>query len=202
MTITDMTLQKRSKERYNIFLDGEYAFPLYGETVYEFRLKIGLKLTAAQVEQMRASSDEKLCFAAAIKYLSRRRCTEQMIRDYLQSKEYFEKSIDSAVVKLKSYRYIDDNQYASDYARENSRSKGMLRVRRELAQKGIADIELNISKEEEEENCLALAEKFLKNRQRTLKEKQRLYRHLQYRGFDMDTIYRVVASCFSDGYDA
>ena len=50
--VTKIQAQKR-KGRYNVFLDGQYAFPVAETTLIEFRLMNGVELTDDQIKEIK-----------------------------------------------------------------------------------------------------------------------------------------------------
>lgn len=46
-----ITAQKKAG-RYNVFLNGEYAFPISEETFIHFRLSKGMEITGALLEEI------------------------------------------------------------------------------------------------------------------------------------------------------
>ena len=53
MIITSIEEQKK-KGRFNIFLDGEFAFGLYKETIYDFGLRVKDNLTEEKVRELKS----------------------------------------------------------------------------------------------------------------------------------------------------
>jgi len=201
MTITQIQPQKRSTERCNIFIDGEFAFSLSTETVYEFRLKSGQIVDEEYIQRLRAAGDGKLCFSAALKAAARKRYTESGLRTYLEGKDFLPASIDAALAKLIEYGYIDDKLYTEDYIRINLKDKGIRRIKFELVKKGILQPDIPPTAEDEYAGCEALAVKFMKNRENTFKEKQRLYRYLASRGYGAGSIKRAMEIAIGGGDD-
>lgn len=200
-TITDITPQIKTKDRLNIFLDGEYHCSLFSETVVLNRLKIGQTVTEWELNEIKAESGQKLCFNKAVGYISRRRATEKGIREYLQKKEFPDNAIEFAVEKLKYYNFIDDKQYAKDFYDYNSNAKGWKKIEYELKNKGITHIPQPDSGdiyEKEAEACGALAEKYMKSKEYTEKTKQKLYNYLLYRGFRYEIIADTLKRQFGD----
>lgn len=200
-TITDITPQIKTKDRLNIFLDGEYHCSLFSETVVLNRLKIGQTVTEWELNEIKTESGQKLCFNKAVGYISRRRATEKGIREYLQKKEFPDNAIEFAVEKLKYYNFIDDKQYAKDFYDYNSNAKGWKKIEYELKNKGITHIPQPDSGdiyEKEAEACGALAEKYMKSKEYTEKTKQKLYNYLLYRGFRYEIIADTLKRQFGD----
>ncbi|HRW09681.1 MAG TPA: hypothetical protein P5121_31485, partial [Caldilineaceae bacterium] len=63
-TITRLQIQKKNKERANIFLNGDYAFSLALSLAMD--LKKGQELNAAEVKALQADDEVKRAYAAAL----------------------------------------------------------------------------------------------------------------------------------------
>src|SRR5699024_1360736 len=93
MKISRITMQKKNKHRYNIFLqrDNEvkdfYGFSVEEESLITFDLRKGKQLTNAELEQLQQFDTIQKYYARAIQYLGYRMRTEQEIRLYLEKQE-------------------------------------------------------------------------------------------------------------------
>src|SRR5690625_4581235 len=91
MKITRITTQKRSKHRYNIFIDGgqgeQYGFSVDEDILIEFGLRKGLELDEAMMRKLVQQDSIHKSYDQAIRYLGYRMRTEKEIRDYLLKKE-------------------------------------------------------------------------------------------------------------------
>ncbi|MEZ4682321.1 MAG: hypothetical protein R2932_49765 [Caldilineaceae bacterium] len=83
-TITRLQIQKKSKERVNVFLNGEYAFSL------ALSLAMGLKkeqmLSAAEVKALLADDEVKRAYAAAVNLLGYRARSTSEVAQRLQQR--------------------------------------------------------------------------------------------------------------------
>lgn len=52
--ITKITVQKRRKDRFNIFVDGEYAFPISEAVLIKIGLFKGMELTKERQKEIEA----------------------------------------------------------------------------------------------------------------------------------------------------
>ncbi|WKY43459.1 RecX family transcriptional regulator [Eubacteriaceae bacterium ES2] len=126
------------------------------------------------------------CMDAAVKYLSYQSRTESEVILHLQKKGFSEDLISKVIVKLKEYRYIDDEEYLKSFLATNQSVKkhGRKRVLHDLQKKGLSQQLLNKLDEcyplnKEQKLCQALAQKYeptikgksLRERQKKLYEK-------------------------------
>lgn len=143
-TITKITVQKKNKERYNIFLDKgkgeEYAFSVDEDVLIKFNLKKGLELDDFAMMEIHYHDEIRKSYNQAIHYLARRMRSELEVRNYLKEKEVEEPVIQEVIHKLAEYRFINDEEFAIAYVRtqKNTTDKGPDVIRRELFEKGIS----------------------------------------------------------------
>ena len=195
-TITDMQIQKNNKSRANIYLDGEFAFALEMLTVMKLGLKIGKDVDTETIKTAVLDSETSVAFGKAVDYLARAMKTTKQMRDYLTKKGYPTEVVDAVIQKLIGYKYLDDQAYARMYAEQSKSYKGQRRIKQELINKGIShaevDDQVQIDTEDQLATATALAEKYLKNKPRDLKNMQKLQRFLLYRGFDFDVVNSII----------
>ena len=161
------------------------------------RLSIGKTITEEEQNRIKAESNNKTAFLKAIDYISRKKCCKKMLSDYLKKKDFDNKAIDYAIQKLSDYRYIDDEDYARCYIEYYGNGKGRQKLAYELKNKGIdPDIIEKYNKDDQKElkDCIILSEKFMKNKDISdIKTKQKLIRHLLYKGFNYNIIQNALA---------
>lgn len=195
-TITDMQIQKNNKSRANIYLDGEFAFALEMLTVMKLGLKIGKDVDTETIKTAVLDSETSVAFGKAVDYLARAMKTTKQMRDYFTKKGYPTEVVDAVIEKLIGYKYLDDQAYARMYAEQSKSHKGQRRIKQELINKGIShaevDDQVQIDTEDQLATATALAEKYLKNKPRDLKNMQKLQRFLLYRGFDFDVVNSII----------
>ena len=137
-TISAVKVQRRGRERANIFLDGTFAFSLGKEVVEEQGLHPGQVLTDSQIEELVGADLFGKCYNAALRLLSYRPRSDAEIRARL-SRRFGKEIIDRVLLQLKARQMVDDAAFAQ-FWRENResfspRSKRLLKL--ELRQKGI-----------------------------------------------------------------
>ncbi|MBQ9016381.1 MAG: regulatory protein RecX [Firmicutes bacterium] len=146
------------------------------------------------------------CMERASRYLAYKPRTRQELTRHLQGRGFPEEEINACADQLEEYNLLNDLDYASLYIETmTQQGRGMERIRRELAAKGVDrnTIEDAIAEMEElpdeEELALEQAARMLEDlepagldfRERE-KIKARIARRLAGRGFRTDTIYRAV----------
>jgi regulatory protein len=195
--ITALEVQKRDKERVNLFLDGEYAFSL--SLVEAAKLKKGQVLSEAQMAALRDEDAVNKAVDSAARVLSYRPRSVHEIRQHLAKKSLPQAVILAAIDRLSAMGYLDDVAFARFWVEDRNRFKprGPKALRFELRQKGISnaviDEVLNDTLNVDDAAYRAAHEVARKLRRVT----QREFRHklavaLQRRGFSFDVIRDVV----------
>jgi regulatory protein len=197
--ITSIEPQKR-KGRYNIFLDGEFAFGADKETIYTFGLRKNDDLTDEKIEEIKNYDEFNFGKKIALNYLNYKQRTEKEIRKKLKEKKISEKSTDKIISILKDLKFLNDDQYAKMYLEEKlaNNPKGKRVIAMKLAEKGISKevinnvIDSKYSEDTEIKKAKELLSKYLKKvRAKSESDKrQKCYRYLLSRGFD----YEIVKS--------
>ncbi len=195
--ITDIQFQKRNKQRANVYIDGEFAFGVEMLTVMQMGLKTGNEVSQNDLKQAVFQSDVSVAFGKAVDYLARAMKTERQMRTYLSGKGYGEDVVDVVMAKLKDYGYVDDKRYAKLYVEQNCATKGEIRLKHELTQKGVGKNVVETFCEQDSEtsrlNATHLAEKYMRNKPCDKATLAKLQRYLLGRGYNYDVINAVVA---------
>jgi regulatory protein len=159
-------VQKRHKDRFNIFIDGLFAFSVYEDTMIRYKLFKDYSVDLKEIEEIVAADELQRAYNTAVRSLSSRMKSEQELADMLGRKGFEQSTIEQAIHKCKQFGFVDDTSFASAVAKQRMlfNKKGRLFVQRELQQKGIAkDLAseaLNqIDPEEELAQAIALANK-------------------------------------------
>lgn len=204
--ITEISYQKKNKSRVNIYLDGEFACGMQAIVAMENRLKVGMQTEADKLKELSEISDIEAAFNKAVKLISKVLKTEHELKNYLIEKGYLLETVNKVIEKLKEYNYINDEEYALAYINEKKQQSGKKKLYYELKQKGISDKILDkainsITKKDEEEVIIKLANKYIKGKVLDIKIKKNLANYLYSRGFEWDDYIDVIEDLFGDGND-
>jgi regulatory protein len=201
MKITSIEHQKKDG-RFNIFIDGEFAFGLYRETVYNFGLRVNDELTQPEIDRMRTEDELNFGKKVAFRYLNYKPRSEKEVRTKLYQKNISEKTIDEIITVLKDLKFIDDANYAKMYveSKVTLKPEGRRVLKMKLAGKGIEKelslktVEENYTEEIEIRKAKDLINKYSKRvkAKNPADKKQKIYRHLLSKGFSFDVISRVL----------
>ena len=202
MIITKVSAQKRPG-RYNIFLDGKYAFSAGEKTVAEFVLLKGKELCDEQVEKIRQFDAAAKASDLAAHFLSYEPRTIFEVLQYLKKHEISDEAANSAVNQLNELGYLDDRQYAKLFIKNDLRvgSDGPKSLLRKLTQKGV-DPEISQTELDEvmDEDWIEVGQRVIKSMihqagklaQRELKRKMKT--KLLMHGFDGGISSEIIAS--------
>lgn len=190
--------------RYKMFVDSEFFAVLIDETIVKNELKINVEYDLDYLNKIVFEGQKKVALDSAISIISKFSKTEKEMRKYLKDKGFLQNAIDFAVEKLKEYNYINDNNYAKNFIAIKQNSKGKKAIFFELKMKGVDEniIKKNLeSVENQDEILLALAQKFVKNKQNDEKLKEKLFRHLVAKGFGFEEINGVIKKVLYENGD-
>lgn len=209
--ITEVIPQKKNPHRFNIFLDGQFAFGADEDLVVEYRLIPGKLLDTSDVEKLLFESEVGKLMERMYRLFDIRQRSEKEVRDYLRNLSFKRKvkdkeeisdiAIESLIIKLKQKRLISDKEFAKAWveARRRSKKKGKIALKTELYQKGIdreiIDEVLGNSAPEQE---IGLAKQALEKKWRIwsslpyLEKKKKAYEFLMRRGFEYEIVKQTI----------
>src|SRR5215813_4637623 len=105
--ITAIEVQKKSPNRVNIYLDGEYAFGL--ARIVAAWLRVGLELDEKKIEQLQTEDARERALQQALLFLSYRARSESEIRQNLRKHEIPEAVIETTLERLRQEGFANDN---------------------------------------------------------------------------------------------
>lgn len=197
-------IEKVNKSRVKVFIDGEYAFPLYNKDIILYQLEEGKDIP----EEVYESIKEEIVFyrskLKAMSLLMTMDRTEFELRQKLQRLGYPDDIIDKTIEYLYSYGYINDKNYASSHVQGRKYNKSKLVLKMELLKKGIdkdiieETIRVQYSSDENSEDPEILAIKKAISKKRvdldniTWEDKQKLIASLYRKGFSIDKINQLL----------
>jgi regulatory protein len=194
-TITALSVQKRDKERVNVFLDHQYAFSLNLHVA--LGLKCGQHLSQADIERLQQEDEAHRAYHHALRLLGYRPRSRAEVERHLRRKGYAAEAIDVAIERLLDQQYLDDAAFARAWLdnRERFRPRGARAIHYELRQKGVARdiIDEVVTDLDEEASAWAAVEGKLE-RWRTLDQdafRKKVMGFLSRRGFRYDTVRTV-----------
>lgn len=202
--ITEVIPQKKNTQRFNIFLDGEFAFGADEDLVVNRRLVVGKVILPEDLEKILFEAEVGKLMEKMYRWFSLRQHSEKEVRDYFRIKRKVEISqlvIDALVETLKKKELINDLEFAQAWveARRKSKQKGIRALKAELFQKGVDKVIIEEVLEQkttdsEEDLAIKALEKKMKNWEQlsALEFKQKAYEFLLRRGFEYEVVKKIV----------
>ena len=188
MKVTQVEPQKKNPNRFNIFLDGKFAFGADEDLVVNRRLIVGKEIDPGDLDKILIEAEVGKLMDRVYGLFSIRARSEKEIKDYLKTASYKRKlkgeepiseMVANAVIDRAIQKgLINDLDFAKAWAESRSKTRGWQRVKQELFQKGIGrEIvdELNDSNHFREDEQ--------KTAERLLEKKNRLWSSLPPIGF-------------------
>lgn len=201
--ITKIELQKRNKDRVNVYINEEFLFACSAELIYTCSLSKDKEIDMDSLKEIIDKDNFIKCKSYALKIIERTYKTEKQIFDKLVQKEYDEKIINETIAFLKEYKFIHDEKYTEAYIKDKVKSQGKNRIKYALINKGISETlikeKLNsLDKDIEENTALKLAEKkyriLIKNESDIRKIYKKLGDYLVRNGYDLDVVQNTLNS--------
>ena len=194
--VTSLEPQKRSSDRMNVYIDGEFAFGL--AVALAMDLYVGTELSDEEIATLKLDDEVERARDKALNYLSYRPRSAREVRDYLAQKEISAAAIEETLERLRRVDLIDDEAFARYWVKNRLkfRPKGRRALSYELRQKGVDARTIDQSLADYDE--AAAIEKAAASHARRLNHlppdvfKRRLYGRLARRGFSYDLIRDIL----------
>ena len=199
--ITKMEVQKRNKERVNIYIDGEYSFSASAELIYKEKMRSNMEVDEIQLSKIISQSNFLKCKETSLRIISRSYKTESEMKNRLFEKGYDNPEIERTIEFLKEYKFIDNRAYTEMYVKDKLKSQGIQKIRYALIRKGIEEEEIeevlkNVDLGEEEEIGIVIANKkykqLLRKEEDAQKVKYKLGTFLVSKGYEYSLAKEIV----------
>ena len=195
-TVTALVVQKKNKERVNVYLDGEFAFGL--AMIEALKLRKGQRLSDEDLARLQALDEIEVAHERALTFLSYRPRSAQEVRRRLAEKGISPDAIETVIDRLRQAGLLDDRAFARFWIenRQQFKPRGGRALRHELRQKGVAGpiIEEALASLDEDEAAyqaaLARARRYVDADETTFRK--RLGDFLTRRGFDYAVVRDVL----------
>jgi regulatory protein len=200
--ITALDLQKRNKERVNVYLNGEFAFGL--NVLEAAGLAVGQLLSEKDIATLRSKDEVHQALERALHFLGPRPRSITEIRRQLAEKQIDEAVIDVVIERLRGLGYVDDLAFARFWLtnRQTFKPLGERALRFELREKGVPDEVIQAALAElapdESGGAVESAYRAARDKARRLRGqdlrtfRQKLTALLARRGFDYETAREAI----------
>jgi len=197
-------LTKCGKSRNLVKLESGLSFPLYSSEVEKYDAWEGCDLSDESLSEIMTRILPSRCIKRAMNLLQKKSFAEGELARKLSDGGYPEEVALKAIEYVKSFGYIDDVRYASDYIRyHSSQGRGKNRIRLDLRAKGISDESFEKAWDENtelglipgpEEEIRKLLEKKHFDPDMERSDKDKIAAFIMRRGFSAEDIFRAMRS--------
>jgi len=193
--ISSLEVQKKNKERVNLFVDDEFFCGMTMEDCIKQKLTVGMEITDADLVNIQNNSHQNDIYNKTLIYILKSPKTKKSVRDYLFRKQCEPAEAEAIISRLERSGYINDTDYAQRFAESKSQETGARCIRMKLLQKGV---ERDLIDEavstigDQTDLAQTLATKYMRNREFDQRGRASLYRYLLSKGFDYETVGNIV----------
>lgn len=186
----------KSSRNPNVFVvnidNQEYI--LHSEIIVKYGIATNTKIAEDKLKEVVFESDVMIATNLAMNYMSSKLITTKQLKDYLYGKGYKSNVITKVVEKFNEYGVLNDESFATSYVSIKQHSLSKRAIENKLMQKGVnKDIAKTCLEEfDDTEVAIYTAHKFMKSKEFTEENIAKLMRHLSYKGFDYETINKII----------
>ncbi len=188
--ITSVKYDKKYKS-YAIYSDGEMILGIIDDTLLYFtEIFAGNTIERKLVTEIIKYDQRARAYRDATAQLMRGMKTEIELKRKLVKMTYTDDAIDFAISKCKDNGYLNDEEYIRAYVERYASTRGAIRMKYELKQKGV-DERLLKDICDDKESARELAVKFYNKKSDDPKVKEKYIRYMMSKGFEYDTAMRI-----------
>lgn len=201
LVISKITRQKNNPERYNIYLNEEYAFAVDEGILIKFGLTKDKVLEQTDVDEMVYEDGIAKAFNKALGYLSFQMRSEYEVKKKLLDAGHGEAVVLEAIRKLERLGFLNDESFSKALleTKKKSAKKGPRAIQQDLMKKGI-DKKLqeqvlgSYSHEDQVKIAMELAEKQVRagDKKTPTQVKQKIQDVLMRKGYSFAIIKEVL----------
>lgn len=200
-TITEISVQKKNKNRCNIYIDNVFAFGVSNELIYKENLKVGMIVDEEKLKKIAYEENLINCKETALKIIERSYKTKKEMIKRLLEKGYALEEINETLKFLEEYNFINDESYTKAFINDRTKTQGKQKIKYALKNKGVSDeiieeelSKLDMEKEKENANILALKKYniLIKRESDKYKLKEKIIRFLISRGYNYEVAKDAV----------
>jgi len=211
--ITAIVPSAKKPGRFDVLVDGRHEVTVSIETVERLALAPGRAYDSLR-DVVRREAAVLATYDRALNMLALRARSSRELHRQLVRKGEPPDQVDAAIVRLHVAGFLDDGEFARQFARSKAVGAGMSRrrIQKELGRRGVArevgDGAVADVFEAEQLDEAAVVEQAAHKKLRSLKNldpqtrKRRLYAFLARRGYDLDDIRRAIDAVGGMEFDA
>lgn len=200
-TITKIGRQKNNTERYNIYLNEQYAFAVDENTLIKYDLQKGKILEQLEIDEIQYDDEIAKAFNKGLNFLSYQMRSEFEVRTKLVAAGHGEAVVQEALHKLTKLGFLNDESYSKALleTRKRTAKKGPAAIRQDLTKKGIdknlqQQVLATFELEEQVKIAMELAEKAVRtNSNKTpVQIKQKIQDILLRKGYSYTVVTEIL----------
>lgn len=197
--ITAIVAQKRPG-RFNVFLNGRYAFPVAESVLIKYRLYKGMEVDKELLEQISNDDQVAQAYSKMLDYLSHQLRTEHEVKQKLTELAAPPEIVPVVMAKLRENQLLDDQEYAAAFVRTemNTTLKGPGVIRQKLRQKRVGELLIDraleqFTIEQQQANATKLVKKLAKRyaNQPVRRQEEKIRQGVITQGYSGD-VYQLV----------
>lgn len=201
--ISSISVQKKNKERYSLFVDDQFLIGVSESTLIDLNLAKGVQVTPSLFRKIQEAEGRFAVKSYMMKLLARRDHARRELYNKATKKDFPKEVINNVIDELEAKGYINEKEFAQKYAADKNHLNqwGPSKIKAHLYKKGIQEsyIDEGIQKVFEE---VDLEEMFLnlvlKRKRRFLREddlykrKKKVFDYLNRKGFKPNNIFKYL----------
>ena len=151
-------------------------------------------LSSEQLTEIKNEAEVELGFNLAVDYVAKQK-TEKQVFDYLIKKISYSNA-KVVLEKLRSYRYVDDVEFAKNFVEGKKSTCGKNKLKVLLFQRGVdkSTVDNVLNELDGQNSAFEVAKKYMRFKETTPQNLDKLSRYLASKGFTWEEIGRVVRS--------
>lgn len=188
--VTSIEPQVKSKDRFSVFIDGEFAFGISDFDLYNLKIRVGDTIDEYRMKEIENVISVDKCKNYAVNLVSKKMYTKKEITDKMTNKGYSLTAVSEVLDILEEYGYINDEVFAKLYVKEYGRKYGATKIKFSLKLKGIPDeiIEESLADFDNRDQLVDLIRHKSKINLNDYKEYSKIMRSFMSKGFSFDEV--------------
>lgn len=189
---------RERRGRARIFVDGEFWAELDAGVVAERGLFEGAALSDEELAEARVAGERPLAMNRALNVLGYRARSARELRERLARAGFSAETVDGVVARLEELGYLDDEEFARDLARAETRKYGPRRIYGDLRRAGVDEevarytVEDEFAGRSEHEAAREAARQRYNMGERSDAQARRVYGFLMRRGYSASVCSEVA----------
>jgi regulatory protein len=201
--ITDIKKQKKSDQRFSVFIDDTFAFGVGDLELSASSLRVGAELSEEEVSEWKSRTEANRAYFQGLFFLSFRLRSVYEMREYLKRKDWDSEVIDLIIDRLSDEGHLDDLAFAKAWiqTRQLQRSRSKSHLRSELMMKRIDRVLIDealseIGEDSEADSIDRMIAKL--RRQSRYQDSKKITEYLGRQGFKYSDIKKALSRLDED----